>query len=69
MTFMLASVTGVEEAEIAIRHGADIVDLKDVGSGFGAVAHALVRATVDAEGTEGYEDESGFHVGSPTFKS
>jgi dihydroneopterin aldolase len=48
MTFMLASVTGVEEAEIAIRHGADIVDLKDVSSDFGAVAPALVRATVDA---------------------
>jgi hypothetical protein len=36
--------------------------------GVGAIA-AKVRATVDAEGTEGYEDESGFHVGSPTFKS
>ena len=45
---MLASVTGVEEAEIAIRHGADIVDLKDVSSDFGAVAPELVRATVDA---------------------
>ena len=48
MTFMLASVTGTEEAEIAVRHGADIVDLKDVRSAFGAVAPALVRATVDA---------------------
>ena len=48
MTFMLASVTGVEEAEIAVRHGADIVDLKDVSSAFGAVAPAVVRATVDA---------------------
>jgi (5-formylfuran-3-yl)methyl phosphate synthase len=48
MTFMLASVTGAEEAEIAIRHGADIVDLKDVKTAFGAVTPALVRTTVDA---------------------
>src|ERR1700730_15219095 len=48
MTLMLASVTGVEEAEIAVRHGADIVDLKDVGSAFGAVAPAVIRATVDS---------------------
>jgi FolB domain-containing protein len=48
MTLMLASVTGVEEAEIAVRHGADIIDLKDVGSAFGAVAPAVIRATVDS---------------------
>jgi len=48
MTFMLASVTGVEEAEIAVQHGADIVDLKDVSSAFGAVTPAVVRATVEA---------------------
>jgi FolB domain-containing protein len=48
MTFMLASVDGVEEAEIAIRNGADIVDLKDARTAFGAVAMAVVRATVDA---------------------
>ena len=48
MTFMLASVTGAEEAQIAVRHGADIIDLKDVTSAFGAVAPDLVRATVDA---------------------
>jgi dihydroneopterin aldolase len=48
MAFMLASVTGPEEADVAIRHGADIVDLKDVGSAFGAVHPAVVRATVDA---------------------
>jgi hypothetical protein len=28
-----------------------------------------VRAVVDAQLPEGYEDESGFHFGSPTFKS
>ena len=39
MTKMLASVTGVEEAEIAISGGADIVDLKDPAAGaLGAVA-------------------------------
>jgi FolB domain-containing protein len=48
MTFMLASVNGAEEAEIAIRHGADIVDLKDARTAFGAVPMAVVRATVDA---------------------
>src|SRR5262252_8708483 len=47
MTFLLASVTGPEEAEIAVRHGADIVDLKDPGKGaFGAVEPAAVAATV-----------------------
>jgi dihydroneopterin aldolase len=48
MTFMLASVTGPEEAEIAVRHGADIIDLKDVSTAFGAVTPAVVRATVAA---------------------
>ena len=37
MTLMLASVTGPEEAEIAIAGGADIIDLKDPSRGaFGA---------------------------------
>jgi (5-formylfuran-3-yl)methyl phosphate synthase len=48
MTLMLASVTGVEEAEIAVQHGADIIDLKAVGSAFGAVAPKVIRATVNA---------------------
>ena len=48
MTLMLASVTGAVEAEIAVRHGADIVDLKDVASVFGSADPAVVRATVDA---------------------
>jgi (5-formylfuran-3-yl)methyl phosphate synthase len=48
MTLMLASVTGPEEAEIAVRYGADVVDLKEVGAGFGAVSSAVVRATVAA---------------------
>ncbi len=50
MSLMLASVTGPEEAEIAVRQGADIVDLKEVGAGFGAVAPDIVRATVAAVG-------------------
>ena len=45
---MLASVTGPEEAEVVVRQGADIVDLKDVGAGFGTVATEVVRATVAA---------------------
>jgi len=47
MTLMLASVTGVEEAEVAVRHGADIIDLKNAKSAFGAVAAPAIRATVD----------------------
>jgi FolB domain-containing protein len=50
MTFMLASVVDVQEAEIAVRHGADIIDVKDVRTDFGSVSPALVRATVDAVG-------------------
>ncbi|MGH7210185.1 MAG: (5-formylfuran-3-yl)methyl phosphate synthase, partial [Acetobacteraceae bacterium] len=47
MTRMLASVTGPEEAEIALACGADIVDLKDpAGGAFAAVAPERVRATV-----------------------
>jgi (5-formylfuran-3-yl)methyl phosphate synthase len=48
MSLMLASVTGPEEAEIAVRQGADIVDLKDVAAGFGTVMPEVVRATVAA---------------------
>ncbi len=49
MTRMLASVTGAEEAEVALACGADIVDLKDpAGGAFAAVAPARVRATIRA---------------------
>jgi (5-formylfuran-3-yl)methyl phosphate synthase len=48
MTLMLASVTGLEEAEIAVRHGADIIDLKDASNAFGAVAPAIISATVES---------------------
>jgi hypothetical protein len=34
----------------------------------GAIA-AKVRAAVDAQVPEGFEDESGFHFGTPTFKN
>lgn len=50
MTLLLASVTDAREAEIAVRHGADIIDVKDVRSGFGAADPAVVAATVDAVG-------------------
>jgi FolB domain-containing protein len=51
MTLFLASVTGPEEAEIAVGHGADIVDLKDPGQGaFGAVGPDAVAATIAAIG-------------------
>lgn len=46
MTKMLASVTGVEEAEIALAGGADIIDLKDPAAGaLGAVATDVIRRT------------------------
>lgn len=48
MTLLLASVTNTQEAEIALAHGADIIDVKDVRSGFGAADPALVAATVGA---------------------
>ena len=49
MALMLASVAGPQEAEIAVAHGADIIDLKDAGTGgFGAVAPDIVRATIAA---------------------
>jgi dihydroneopterin aldolase len=47
MTRMLASVTGPEEAAIALAGGADIIDLKDPSRGaLGAVDVATVRRTV-----------------------
>jgi hypothetical protein len=30
---------------------------------------AKVRATIDAQVPEGYEDETGFHFGTPDFKN
>jgi (5-formylfuran-3-yl)methyl phosphate synthase len=51
MTLFLASVTGPEEAEVALKHGADIIDLKDPGSGaLGAAPPDAVRATIAVVG-------------------
>ncbi|TPK46566.1 MULTISPECIES: (5-formylfuran-3-yl)methyl phosphate synthase [unclassified Mesorhizobium] len=47
MTRMLASVTGIEEAEIVLSSGADIVDLKDPKAGaLGAVPTETIRRTI-----------------------
>ena len=47
---MLASVTGPEEAEIAIAGGADIIDLKDPSAGaFGVAAGRTHRETLAAD--------------------
>jgi len=47
MTLFLASVTGAEEAAVAVAHGADIVDLKDPARGaLGALSEETVRAAV-----------------------
>jgi (5-formylfuran-3-yl)methyl phosphate synthase len=49
MTLLLASVTGAAEAEVALAHGADIIDLKDPGNGaLAALPHEVVRATIAA---------------------
>ena len=49
MTLFLASVTGADEAEIALAQGADIIDLKDPGTGaLGALPLDVVGATVEA---------------------
>jgi hypothetical protein len=34
-----------------------------------AAIAAKVHTLVDAQAPEGYEDESGFHFGTPTFRS
>ena len=47
MTLMLASVTSAAEAELALAHGADIVDLKDPAKGaLGALDASVVRDVV-----------------------
>ncbi len=47
MTLFLASVRDAEEAELALRAGADIVDLKDPGQGaLGALAPDTIAACV-----------------------
>jgi hypothetical protein len=38
VTLMLASVTDAEEAETAVQHGAEIIDVKDVDGPFGTAA-------------------------------
>lgn len=49
MTLMLASVTGPAEAEVALAHGADVIDLKDPAKGaLGALEPAAVRAAIAA---------------------
>jgi (5-formylfuran-3-yl)methyl phosphate synthase len=49
MTLMLASVSGPNEAEIALVEGADIIDLKDPAQGaFSAVSLDVVRQTLES---------------------
>src|SRR5262245_64150766 len=49
MTLLLASVTGSEEAEVVLAHGADVIDLKDPAAGaLGGLPHDVVRAAVAA---------------------
>jgi dihydroneopterin aldolase len=47
MTMLLASVTGAQEAELALARGADIIDLKDPAKGaLGALDPSVVRDVV-----------------------
>ncbi len=49
MTLFLASVSGADEAEIALAHGADIIDLKDAAKGgLAPLPPDVVRAAVVA---------------------
>jgi dihydroneopterin aldolase len=64
MTLFLASVTGADEAEIALAHGADIIDLKDAGKGGLAplpadVVHAAVAAVAGRRPVSAVAGESG----------
>jgi dihydroneopterin aldolase len=49
MTRMLVSVTGPQEAELALAGGSDIIDVTDPAAGAGTPA-AVIRATVQAVG-------------------
>src|SRR4051812_50021485 len=49
MTRMLVSVTGPQEAELALAGGSDIIDVTDPAAGAGTPA-AEIRATVQAVG-------------------
>ena len=51
MTMMLASVRSLDEAQIALEGGADLIDLKEPSRGaLGALDHAAVRICVQAIG-------------------
>lgn len=48
MTQLLISVTSIEEAQVALENGADIIDLKDPSAGaLGALPLARIRSVVD----------------------
>jgi len=48
MTQLLISVTSIEEAQMALENGADIIDLKDPSAGaLGALPLSKIRAVVD----------------------
>src|SRR5260370_31777811 len=47
MTLFLASVTGAEEAGVAVAHGADVIDVKAPAKGaLGALSERTVRTAV-----------------------
>ena len=43
---MIASVTGVEGAGVAVRHGADIIDVKNADGAFGAIRWRPERLSI-----------------------
>lgn len=57
MTQLLISVTSVEEAQIALENGADIIDLKDPAAGaLGALPLMQIKSVVDYVKVHGSEE-------------
>src|ERR1700760_2231370 len=66
MTLFLASVTGADEAEIALAHGADIIDMKDAAKGGLAplpagVVHTAVAAVAGRRPVSAVAGEPGMN--------
>lgn len=65
MTRMLASVANATEADVVLRHGADIVDLKDPGHG--ALGAVPLEAALDAVRSVARRRETSATLGDPPY--
>ena len=65
MTCMLASVANATEADVVLRHGADIVDLKDPGHG--ALGAVPLEAALDAVRSVARRRETSATLGDPPY--